>query len=809
MHSIVPQDGNSRPDPMKIAYSALLMMPCICASPAFANDQNFNIPSQRLDAALIALGQQAQVSLGGVDAKLGSVRSRAVRGRMSVRSALQKMLQGTGFDFVAVDANTYRIIRAAPKRALRPPKKARPAVAKPAIAVAAISSPPEIPEQEIIVTGSKQNQSLDSYPGTAHVEKVGGVGMSENLGTAAFVARIPTLTSTNLGPGRNKIFIRGIADSSFSGPTQSTVGLYLGDLRLTYNAPEPDLRLYDIDRVEIIEGPQGTLYGAGALGGIIRIMPKTPDMANIHAEASGGISSTKAGATGFDVAGMINMPLIGDNVALRVVGYRQIEGGYIDDVTRDRRNVNRASVEGGRAILRVQPGNSWTLDLSGVIQNLDTRDNQYAERGLAALTHAANIAQPHDNDFRAANFTVSKKWADLEMLSSTSVVEHSLSERFDATGYQGLPGVLAYDETNRIKLLTHETRLSASTAGSGSWVAGISLLRSIDRTERTIGPVGSPAALATLLDERMEYALFGEATQPFARDWLVTIGGRFERSKSAGELIGGTGVDFEPKRQKNRVLPTAAISWKPRSDFIAFLRYQSGFRSGGIAIDGDQLNSATRFDSDELDTVELGVRLGGTEGGGRRLSGGITMSYSNWRAIQADLISVDGLPYTANIGRGRIYGLEANIVWRLTDRLTVDGALFVNDSALTDPSLGLEDSDSNALPNVAKAGGRASIAWQRPLTENLDFKLDGTVRYVGASKLSTILPLNLEHGETVQVDLSAALNTAAWRVSLDIVNLLDFTGNSFSYGNPFSVGLGKQITPLRPRTVRLRVKVGF
>ncbi|WP_411291480.1 TonB-dependent receptor [Sphingorhabdus sp.] len=790
---------------MKIAYPAAVAILCAAACPAFARDQNVNIPAQRLDSALIALGQQAQISLGGVDARLSSVRSQSVRGKMSIPRALQKMLRGTGFDFIAVDAITYRIVRADPKRAARLPKPTNPPTAMP---VAVRPSPPELPVQEIIVTGGKQNQPLVSYPGTAHVETVGGTGMSENLGTAAFVARLPTLTSTNLGPGRNKIFIRGIADSSFSGPTQSTVGLYLGELRLTYNAPEPDLRLYDINRVEVIEGPQGTLYGAGALGGIIRIMPKTPDMGNFDAEASGGISSIKNGASGFDIAGMINIPLIDDHVALRVTGYRQIEGGYIDDMTRGKADVNRASVQGGRAILRIQPGSNWIIDLGGVIQNIDTRDNQYAELGLAKLTRAALIAQPHDNDFRAANVTVSKRWTDLDLLSSTSVVKHDLSERFDATGYQGNPGVLAYDASNKISLLTHETRLARSTVNGGNWVVGLSLLRSVNRIERSIGAQGAPVPLSTLRDERTEYAVFGEISQPIASDWSVTAGARLERSKSIGELIGGAGPDFEPAAQKTRVLPTAALSWIPRNDFIAFLRYQSGFRSGGIAINGSQLNSATRFESDELDTVELGFRLGGT-GGGSRLSGGVTASYSNWRAIQADLISVDGLPYTANIGRGQILGLEANMIWRATDSLTLDGALFVNNSALTDPSLGLEDADSNALPNVAKTGGRASFAWVRPLSEALAFKLDGTVRYVGASKLSTIPPLNLEHGETVQVDMSAALDAGLWQISLDATNLLDLAGNSFSYGNPFSVGLGKQITPLRPRTVRLGVKFGF
>ena len=304
----------------------MLLATYVCACPAVAATRHsFNVPAQRLDAALIVLGEQAQISIGGVDIRLAAVQSKAVRGTMPVARALQIMLQGTGFDFVAVDASTFRVFRAAPTRLRTPQKPAKP---RPASLPSA--PPPDVPVVDIIVTASKQGQTLEYYPGSAHIEKVGGVGMSENLGTNAFVARLPTLTATNLGPGRNKVFVRGIADSSFSGPTQSTVGLYLGDLRLTYNAPEPDLRLYDIDSVEIIAGAQGTLYGAGALGGIIRIMPNAPDLEGFHASASGGVSVTKGAASGFDIGGIVNIPISNDHIGIRVVGYRQRLGGYIN-----------------------------------------------------------------------------------------------------------------------------------------------------------------------------------------------------------------------------------------------------------------------------------------------------------------------------------------------------------------------------------------------------------------------------------------------------------------------------------------------
>lgn len=774
------------------------------ASPAAAAEsQRFDIPAQRLDNALITLGNAAQISIGGINQSLASARSKAVRGRMTIAQALTTMLRGTGFTYQIVDSQTVRIV-AVPPRAKPKPAVRRPAL--PATPWPEAAAPPT----EIVVTATKQGQALDSYPGTAHIQSVGSAGLGESQGTAAFVARIPTLTSTNLGPGRNKLFVRGIADSSFSGPTQSTVGLYLGDLRLTYNAPEPDLRLYDIDRIEVIEGPQGTLYGAGALGGIVRIVPKMADNGGLHASATAGRSVTRDAEPGYDLGGMINIPITADRVALRVVGYKQVEGGYIDNATLGVRNTNRTRIDGARANLRIEPGDNWTIDMNALLQNIDTRDGQYAETDLPLRTHAANIAQPHDNDFKAASVEIAKNWGDLKLISSTGIVDHDLSETFDATGYGGNPEIQIFEGHEAIRLLTHETRLSHRGPLGNSWVAGIGLVRNIDRIDRRLGPLDAPVTLARLRNQKTEVAVFGEATQRIAPRLSGTLGGRVVFAETIGELMGGSGQDFEPKRRQVRFLPTAALSWKPYPELLTFLRYQSGFRSGGIAITGGQVNTAQRFDSDSIHTAELGIRVGSeTSTTSPRFSGGITTFYSVWTDIQADLIGADGLPFTDNIGRGTIYGAEINARWHATDHLFFDGALFVNRSALSNPAEGFDEADERPLPNIARTGARFTAAWERPLSDRLALKLDGTARLIGASSLGTTAPLILEHGETTQVDFSASLAARDWTLTLEATNLLNVSGNSFSYGNPFTVAEGKQITPLRPRTIRLAVRIGF
>ncbi len=789
----------------------------VIAAPRFG----FDIPAQRLDSALIALGNQAQISIGGIDARIASARSNTIRGRMPVRRALVIMLRNTGFTFQQIDASTFHILRAPPKpstpelvpKPLMAKAKPKPAPKPQRVPTKPLPPPSALPEvnpAEIIVTATKQDQNLEDYPGTAHVVDVGSVGLSENRGAAAFVARIPSLASTNLGPGRNKLFVRGIADSSFTGPTQSTVGLYLGDLRLTYNAPDPDLRLHDIDHIEVIEGPQGTLYGAGALGGVIRIMPNMANTNRFNTSANVGYSATKGSQPGYDLSGMINVPLIHDRVALRLVGYHQIEGGYISNASLGTRNTNRSRIIGGRANLRIRREDGWMIDLNAVNQNIDTRDGQYAERGLPARTHAARFAQPHDNDFTALNLEVAKDWNHTKLVSSTGIVGHNLSDVFDATGYLGQPETLVYESDDKIRLITHETRLSDRGSEGRSWVAGVSFVRNSERMERKLGAVRALVMLAALRNAKTEIALFGEATRPIAPRLSATLGARLVYAATIGELLGGSGPKFEPKRSQVRLLPTAALSWKPREDVIAFLRYQSGFRSGGIAVSGGQINSAREFDADSIHTAELGVRFGGgVEQSSMRLSGGVTSFYSIWNDIQADLISPNGLAFTDNIGRGAVYGIEANGRWRATDNLTFDGAVFLNHSALTSPSSGFAEADERSLPNIAKTGGRISAAWRMRLNDEFTLKLDGTLHLVGASSLGTTTPLILEQGETEQADLSAAIDSGTWSLTLDAINIFNAGGNSFSYGNPFSVGQGRQITPLRPRTVRLGARIAL
>jgi outer membrane receptor protein involved in Fe transport len=770
------------------------------AQPVLAAErQAYDVPAGPLSDALDRLGQQAGITIGATDPAIAGVRSGSVRGSFTLRQALRRLLAGTGLDFEEIDKRTIRVIRAR-----------RPEISRTRPAPSPLPPAPAPPWPDIIVTASKRGTALEDFPATLNIvtlDQPGGTSRSA-LGTAAIVSRLPMLFSTNLGPGRNKLFIRGVADSSFTGPTQATVGQYLGDVRLNYNAPDPNLNLYDIARIEVVEGPQGTLYGAGSLGGILRLVPNDPKLVDIEASMAAGATATEHGAAGYDIAAMGNLPIVSEMIALRLVAYRSVDGGYIDDAGRNVQNVNRTSVDGGRATLRISPGDDWTIDLGGTVQNLNSRDSQYAERGLPPLTRSSAIAQPFDNDYTLWQAVVRKGWATLQLVSATGLVRHDVGVRYDATGFPGTTGPSAFDETSKITLITHETRLSRSMTGGTGWIAGLSFVSDVDRIHRQIGDPAAPAMIVGVRNEVLEGAVFGEGTIRVVPRVTATFGGRITYAHLAGEPLDLAGdPDVEPKRDEVRVMPTAALAWKPRVNLLAFIRYQQGFRPGGLSVDPSGTpSSVQRFRADTIATTELGMRLG--KRGQDRLTAAFALSYTRWKNIQADLVGPSGLPFTANVGNGRIYGLEASAIWMPISGMSAELATFINDSALSDPVPGF-GTKPEELPNIPRAGARAAISYRTNLNSRLLFTLDAAARYVGESALGVGSLSQLDQGDYVDISAGIRLDRDNWGLTLDVANASNVVGNRFALGNPIDVAAGRQTTPLRPRNIRIGLQAGF
>ena len=800
----------------------LIVTALAIATPAHAADrQTISIAPSRLGEAVVALGRQTGVSVGMSDQSLAGIATPAVKGRLSVDAALKRLLRGSGARAMMIDASTWRIVRA------------RPVATAQTLARAPAAPLPDQPVAEIIVTASKRYTPLPRYAGMVEAIDANLFSSGEaSGGTATLLARVASLSSTHAGNGRNKLFIRAIADSGVAGPTQATTGQYLGDMRLNYAAPDPDLKLYDVGRVEILEGPQGTLYGAGSLGGIIRIMPNAPNLGEFGGQVSAGLSATQHGAPGGDLSATINLPIMPEKIALRVVGYGVQEGGYIDDVSRDLNDVNRTRTYGGRAALRFAPDENWTVDLNGVYQHIHGRDAQYATQSLDRLQRASNVAQPYFSDYLLGNIRVERQWDSLRFVSSTGFVHHELAESYDATQQDG-PSAL-FRQRNDIDIFSTENRLVRDLDNGLGWILGASYLQSQSKLRRSLTSYGTamfqpqvipgvpmigrglPATATGVRNKVKEATLFGEASFEPVKGLIATVGGRLTNSRLSGEALDPIAAlsfadiaraEAQADRSETIFLPSFALLTDAIPDVTLYARYQQGFRPGGLAVDDQRVR---RFQNDRISTAEIGFRKG--VAGRDAIAISANLAYTDWRNIQADVTDRIGLPTTANIGDGRIYTAEGRIVVRAMQRLTLDASIIYNDSRLTQPAQFLRalsfEGRSLDLPNVANLGGRLAFDYRTVMGDGMRLHLSGSARYVGKSQLGVGPILGRTQGDYVDTSLSASVTRGPVQISLSLANLLDSDGNRFSLGTPFDLHTD-YYTPLRPRTVRIGMDFAF
>ena len=768
---------------------------CLPAA-AIARDASISIPPTTLDIALTTLAREAGVEITSIEPGLRLVRTGPVQGHMPVRQALDRLLADTGYRAIAV-AGGYRVVRA-PARAA--PRKARPAMA----------SPPSSRQPDIVVTASKQRVSLLRYPGSLMVTEAEQSPPSAAGTMTDLAPGIPILQSTQLGAGRNKVFIRGIADSSFSGTTQSPTSIYLDDVQLTYSGPDPGLRLYDMRRIEILEGPQGTLYGSGAIGGVIRLTSNPVDLAAVAGAVSGGVTATEGGSSGFDVAGMVNLPILKDRLGIRAVAYDVHDGGYLDDVGRGLKNVNQGETAGGRLALRVDPADGWRIEASGAGQWIDTRDGQYAEIAEGPLTRRSRIAQPFDNRLLFGRLTVSKDWdSGLRFFSATGIVGYRSTDQFDATPRRP-PGSTAPPviyTANRDKwLLSQEARLSRSLPNGNSWVIGLTIARDQDILSRAVGSPGNPFDIIGVTNVTKAASLFGEATLAVLPGLSVTAGGRATVARTDGDPSSTPqSANFVKGRLSRRLDPTLAFSWQVASHLALFARFQTGYRTGGLAVAAG-VGRVADYRSDAITVGEFGIRKLRDGPTGLAFSGSV--STARWSDIQADLINRRGQPYTDNIGNARIQAAEGTLDWVPVVGLRAEASFLLTDNKVSGAAADQSKRNNRRLPETPPFAGHWGVSYEwtmRGIAPRIALSAD----YVGRSVLGTGDFLDVSQGNYWLLGLSTGVRRGRLRIDFAIDNLTNSASNRFAYGNPFSLTYRDQTTPLRPRNARLGIGFGW
>lgn len=782
------------------------------------------IPHRSYAEALIDLALQANVSILGT-AACGPGGQVELSGRFTLEEALDRLLAGAPCDYRIVDASTVRITH------LRPRPREAP------------EAPPERPPSlvsEVVITATKRPVALERLPAGASVLSRDQIEATGATDVSAAVGQLAGVLTTNLGPGRNKLLVRGVSDGAFTGRTRSTVSTYLDDAPINYNAPDPDLRLVDVDRVEALRGPQGALYGSGAIGGVYRIVTRKPDLQRPEMGASAEISTTRGGSTSHALDGYVSVPVIKDRVGLRLTAYDEVQGGYLDNVSLRITNVDQTRRNGGRLAARVEFDAHWRLDALAASQHLRSDDTQYVTTTMASPARSLSILaedgdagggapddrrspvrETHNNDFAYAGATLVGEFAWGAVTASTSYVHHVFSSQYDATlaasDFDSATDLGVYLEKTRINLLVEDIVFRSAGGGPFQWLVGVYGARSLETSPSTLDFL-APAAVATAYAENrknrlFEYSLYGEGAYELGDGWTVTVGGRaFEsRVHTTADLTISSPFEpraFDGRRNSKGFSPKFTLQREFANGDLVYALASEGFRPGGLNTSGFQPIRSTRvsFAPDRLRNYELGAKFRRLD---NRLSVRVAAYYDDWSNIQSDRYRPSGLAYTANVGDARILGLEGEVGYDAPFGLSLRLNGLLTDSKVRNVNPDFVQPVTPELPGSPKTSGGLLAVYQRPIGSGLTLRLIGEGSYVGRSVLSFDSTASPPMGHYLRARLSAELSSETWRLTAYVSNPLDDASDTFAYGNPFSFGSVRQLTPQRPRTVGVRLSAAF
>ncbi|MVO79519.1 TonB-dependent receptor [Sphingomonas sp. MAH-20] len=693
---------------------------------------------------------------------------------------------------------------------------------------------------EIVVTARKREERLIDIPQSVTAVTAEDLARLDATQFRDFANTVPALSYTSEGAGKTQVSLRGVTAGIDIGPT---VGIYVDDVPYGSSSAFSnasglalDVGLFDLDRVEVLRGPQGTLYGASTMGGLIKYVTARPDLTRMEGTAQAGLSTTNEGGTGYNLAGAISLPVAQGQAALRTSGFYTHDGGFIDDPTAGREDIDRSDIYGGRLDLLIQPAESLSLRLTGFLQNIDRDGNPAADFDLSgapvdgSLDQRRLFTEPFRNRFRLVSGTIDYDFGPASLTSITSYQSTKTRFRQDASavyvpalaGFGLVLGSVAIDQGRSTDKFTQEVRLASTGERRLEWLLGgfYTHERSGNTQQTTqLDPAGQPFPLnlATLSipSTYEEYAGFGNLTFRLTDRFDISGGLRYAANRQRFEQIGsGLLVGSVPETRTTDEVATYLLNarYKFSDDATAYLRYATGYRPGGpnfVVNDpatGLPLAEDT-FRSDSLESYEAGFRAQTAD---RAFAIDLAAYHIDWKDIQVTTVA-GGVSVIANAGRAAVDGGELTLTVRPMTGFTASGAFAYQDARLTEdaPLLGARDGDR--LPNVPRFTAALNLDY-RLSEEGLQPRLGATLRHVSARKAAfdgnAQLPQYRLPAYT-SVDLRAGASLGKVDLQLFVRNLFDERGQISAFTVLSSLGGPAQVTMLQPRTIGLSATTRF
>jgi outer membrane receptor protein involved in Fe transport len=703
--------------------------------------------------------------------------------------------------------------------------------------------------QEILVTATKRGDAstLDipasiSVADEDLISKRGMVGMEDYLRT------LPSTNFLDRGAGRNGIIIRGVTASP---QDDIAVGVYIDETPVTgmgsLAGGNPDLKFIDMQRIEVLRGPQGTLYGDGSIAGTVRVIPNAPDLSGFSAEVAGATSSTAdLGGQNNMMRGVLNLPVIEDKFAIRIVGYDYDNSGYYENTAGDSATKKIWADEFGGVVTSGEAGDDqytggritafWQVsddfDVTFSHMTQDIEQSGIPESMLALEGKSRTPFQRRDGsgeslkiDLDVTSLKMNLDMGSYELFSSTSKAETKTLQDRDLGAYFGpmlgvddMPIYLA--DSAHAEQFTQELRLNTRLDGPWQFLVGAFY----QDYERTAGQKmtfeGAPAldlfegALlfqSTFGDNLKQLAFFGEASFDLT-DQLTAVAGvrHYDYEKDSpdendGVFNDGYSAGFVENDDSGQTYKLS-LNYRPDDTTSFYGTFSQGFRLGGphpeIPSDiCDTTGVPDQIDSDELDSFEVGGKFAFADG---RATLNVSAFQVDWTGIPVKQILACAFEVTANAGEAQSKGVEVDGQLLLSDALRLDYGLSYTDAELTEDSAQLNAKSGDRLPGSPEFSASLGI--------QADFSMAGRPMFARADiahigeYYNNLQQSGLAAGDftTINLSLGAEINDS---VSVDIFarNLANKEGLTWV---ETELGDGRA-NYIRPRTIGIEVRARF
>ena len=738
-----------------------------------------------------------------------------------------------------------------------------------AIALAGLLAPPRPSRaqqadelSEVIVTATKRESLAQSTPMSITVIGPDVLSFDHVDSFADFAFLVPGLTNTDTGPGNKRYAIRGLQS-----PGEPEVALYYDEIpisglpggSLDTGASQPDFKLWDMDRIEILRGPQGTLYGNGSEGGAIRIISKRPDLTKLEGAIQVVGSVTDGGAGSYGTNFMVNLPVVDGKIAVRAVFYDRHEGGYIDAIPRaeirlpqlDRHNINDERTRGARGSISFQVTDNWNLTAIMYYQRLltgssfetypsyATPSDQYDSVAFVQTpwldeSHMYNVIS--QTDFPWATVFVTGSYQLRKVSSNLDTTRYVLSligcnvTSWDKTCFG--PRIVPTDSASfeSVSAWSGEVRLLSNRPGPFQWTLGAALQNAKTYRNGQVAPVNADGyveydpstgdAQQRLFarqnhDVFDQYSIFGNASYEVFEGFKADAGLRWFHSYRTDQQIivhqffPGQPTGPEPFQAfgQDVLFKSFEVSYALGRDALTYVQAAQGFRAGGPNYPGGFTLTAPPYRADSVWDYEIGAKLGFL---GNRLHWNSAVFDIEWSNLQV-LLPTALFSYISNAGSARSNGFESELDAQLSSDFELIAGITYNDARLVGaqplssvPALQLRAGDK--LAGVPEWTGTLGLTYKRSL--GTQYTIMGRVDTSYQSGRSSVVPpqnpayFRAKGYTLTNFHLNLDRNNG-WGASLDINNVFNrFAELSVQTEDS---NLIETVTPARPLTVSLGV----